>query len=83
MQFFYMDHDFYAGQFTKTAFPKFDGLNWRIALWFISWFNKSSKWYLGLLVRDFEKETHINLNIEKQLDIKQFETKEKDYEMEL
>lgn len=55
MQFFYMDHDFYAGQFTKTAFPKFDGLNWRIALWFISWFNKSSKWYLGLLVRDFEK----------------------------
>ena len=55
MQFFYMDHDFYAGQFTKTAFPKFDGLNWRIALWFISWFNKSSKWYLGLLVRDFAK----------------------------
>ena len=55
MQFFYMAHDFYAGQFTKTAFPKFDGLNWRIALWFISWFNKSSKWYLGLLVRDFEK----------------------------
>lgn len=55
MQFFYMDHDFYAGQFTKTAFPKFEGLNWRIALWFISWFDKSSKWYLGLLVRDFEK----------------------------
>ena len=55
MQFFYMAHDFYAGQFTKTAFPKFEGLNWRIALWFISWFNKSSKWYLGLLVRDFEK----------------------------
>lgn len=55
MQFFYMAHDFYAGQFTKTAFPKFKGLNWRVALWFISWFNKSSKWYLGLLVRDFEK----------------------------
>lgn len=55
MQFFYMAHDFYAGQFTKTAFPKFEGLNWRVALWFISWFNKSSKWYLGLLVRDFEK----------------------------
>lgn len=55
MQFFYMAHDFYAGQFTKTAFPKFDGLNWHIALWFISWFNKSSKWYSGLLVRDFEK----------------------------
>lgn len=55
MQFFYMAHDFYAGQFTKTAFPKFAGLNWRIALWFISWFNKSSKLYLGLLVRNFEK----------------------------
>lgn len=55
MQFFYMAHDFYAGQFTKTAFPKFEGLNWRVALWFISWFNKSSKRYLGLLVRDFEK----------------------------
>ena len=55
MQFFYMSHDFYAGQFTKTVYPKFKGLNWRVALWFISWFNKSSKWYLGLLVRDFEK----------------------------
>ena len=55
MQFFYMAHDFYAGQFTKTAFPKFEGLNWRVALWFISWLNKSSKRYLGLLVRDFEK----------------------------
>lgn len=55
MQFFYMANDFYAGQFTKTAFPKFEGLNWRVALWFISWFNKSSKRYLGLLVRDFEK----------------------------
>ena len=55
MQFFYMGHDFYAGQFTKTVFPKFKGFNWRVALWFISWFNKSSKWYLGLLVRDFEK----------------------------
>lgn len=35
------------------------------------------------IVRDFEKETHINLNIEKQLDVKQFKTKEKDYEMKL
>lgn len=64
MQFFYMAHDFYAGQFTKTVFPKFEGLNWRVALWFISWFNKSSKWYLGLLVRDFEKaftETEISV----------------------
>ncbi|MBR5168562.1 MAG: N-6 DNA methylase [Salinivirgaceae bacterium] len=55
MQFFYMKHDFYAGQFTKTAFPLFDGFNEKVALWFISWFNKSSKKYLGLLVRDFEE----------------------------
>ena len=64
MQFFYMAHDFYAGQFTKTAFPKFEGFNWRVALWFIAWFNKSSKKYLGLLVRDFEKaflETEISV----------------------
>ena len=64
MQFFYMAHDFYAGQFTKTAFPKFVGFNWRVALWFIAWFNKSSKKYLGLLVRDFEKaflETEISV----------------------
>ena len=55
MQFFYMSHDFYAGQFTKTAFPKFNGFNSRIALWFIAWFNKSSKKFLSVLVREFEK----------------------------
>lgn len=55
MKFFYMSHDFYAGQFTKTVFPKFNGFNSRIALWFISWFNKSSKKYLSVLVREFEK----------------------------
>ena len=54
MQFFYMKHDFYAGQFTKTAFPKFDGFNEKVALWFISWLNKSSKKFQGVLVRDFE-----------------------------
>ena len=55
MRFFYMKHDFYAGQFTKTAFPLFEGFNESVALWFISWFNKSSPKYLGLLVRDFEE----------------------------
>ena len=54
MRFFYMKHNFYAGQFTKTAFPLFDGFNESVALWFISWFNKSSPNYLRLLVRDFE-----------------------------
>lgn len=54
MRFFYMKDDFYAGQFTKTVFPLFDGFTESVALWFISWFNKSSAKYLGLLVRDFE-----------------------------
>lgn len=55
MQFFYMEHDFYAGQFTKTAFPKFPNFNETLALWFITWFNKSSRVYKDVLVRDFEK----------------------------
>ena len=55
MQFFYMEHDFYAGQFTKTAFPKFDGFNETLALWFITWLNRSSQSYKDVLVRDFEK----------------------------
>ncbi len=55
MRFFYMEHDFYAGQFTKTAFPLFDGFNEKVALWFIAWFNRMSPIYLSVLVRDFEK----------------------------
>lgn len=55
MKFFYMNHDFYAGQFTKTAFPLFDGFNEKIALWFISVFNKSSERFKASAVRDFEK----------------------------
>jgi len=34
MRFHYMETDFYAGQFTKTAFPKFKGFNKRLALYF-------------------------------------------------
>lgn len=55
MQFFYQEHDFYAGQFTKTIFPKFEHFNQRIALWFITWFNKNRTKLLGGLVRDFER----------------------------
>ncbi|MCR5690803.1 MAG: restriction endonuclease subunit S [Eubacterium sp.] len=55
MQFFYMKHDFYAGQFTKTVFPKFEGFNELVALWFIAWLNRSSHTYQSVLVRDFEK----------------------------
>ena len=55
MKFFYQSHDFYAGQFTKTIFPKFKGFNEKIALWFIAWFNKHSSVLSGGLVRDFER----------------------------
>lgn len=54
MQFFYQSHNFYAGQFTKTVFPKFNGLNEKTALWFIAWFNKHSNRLKGELVRKFE-----------------------------
>ncbi|CAD7286652.1 hypothetical protein LMG7974_00016 [Campylobacter majalis] len=56
MQFFYMEKDFYAGQFTKTIFSKFGNLNSKIAQYFITLLNKNQKIYQGILVRDFEKE---------------------------
>lgn len=55
MRFFYMEHDFYAGQFTKTLFPKFDDFDEDVALYFIAILNTNSQKYLGGLVRDFEK----------------------------
>ena len=54
MKFHYMKNDFYAGQFTKTAIPKFKNFNEQIALYFISVLNKKSEYYRSLLVRDFE-----------------------------
>lgn len=62
MQFFYMAHDFYAGQFTKTVFPKFDGFNERVALYFITLFNRYQKVLQSVLVRDF-KSTFVNFEI--------------------
>ena len=55
MQFFYMEYDFYAGQFTKTAFPKFDGFNKTIALFFITAMNKFKDVFQRVLVSDFEE----------------------------
>ncbi|HEP1782674.1 TPA: restriction endonuclease subunit S, partial [Streptococcus suis] len=55
MQFFYMERDFYAGQFTKTVFPKFSYFNKKVALYFISLLNKNQKVFQSVLVRDFEK----------------------------
>lgn len=55
MQFFYMKSDFYAGQFTKTVYPKFDNFDEKKALYFIALFNKLQKLLQSVLVRDFEK----------------------------
>ena len=55
MKFFYMPHDFYAGQFTKTLYPKFDNFNANIALYFISLLNKCNTSFMGL-VRNFKKQ---------------------------
>lgn len=54
MKFFYMQADFYAGQFTKRAIPKGFLLNEKIANFFISIMNKYSCVYQNILVRDFE-----------------------------
>ena len=67
MQFFFMQKDYYAGQFTKSIVPKFDRFNERIAKFFLAWFNKSSAVYKNVLVRDFEKtfkQTKLNLPID-------------------
>lgn len=63
MEFFYMAKDFYAGQFTKTIYPKFSNFNEELALYFISLFNKKSEVFKSVLVRDFEK-TFLNDVIE-------------------
>ena len=54
MQFFYMESDFYAGQFTKRAIPKGFVLTKRIANFFISILNKNQKVFQSVLVRNFE-----------------------------
>lgn len=55
MQFFYMEKDFYAGQFTKRAVPKNFKLTKKTALFFISLLNPYQKNFQEKLVRDFEK----------------------------
>jgi hypothetical protein len=62
MRFHYMEDDFYAGQFTKTAFPIFKGFNKRIALYFITLFGKYQSIFQSMLVRDFES-TFNNIQI--------------------
>lgn len=56
MQFFYMEKDFYAGQFTKRALPKSFVLNKRIATYLISLMNRNQLAWQNVLVRNFENE---------------------------
>jgi hypothetical protein len=53
MQFFYMEKDFYAGQFTKRVIPKFT-LNAKRVNFFKTLLDKFQKTFQGVLVRDFE-----------------------------
>ncbi len=62
MQFFYMQKDFYAGQFTKTCYPKFERFNQKIAHFFIAHLNKQQGKFQAMLVRDFEKNIQRNEN---------------------
>lgn len=56
MKFFFIEHDFYAGQFTKAVYPRFKGFDEDVAQYFISWFNKSSDLYLSTgHVSDFDR----------------------------
>ena len=68
MQFFYMEKDFYAGQFTKTIYPKFENFNKYIAFYFISLFNANRQKYLkDFVVKYFERDftnTYISLPID-------------------
>ncbi|MBL0721313.1 MAG: restriction endonuclease subunit S, partial [Sulfurovum sp.] len=50
MQFFYMQKDFYAGQFTKRAIPKSFSLTQRLATYFISLLNKNQDLFKNVLV---------------------------------
>jgi len=56
MQFFYMEKDFYAGQFTKRAIPKGFVLTPKTAQYFISLLNKNQTYFQSKLVRDFKRE---------------------------
>jgi hypothetical protein len=56
MQFFYMEKDFYAGQFTKRAIPKSFSLTKRTATYLTSLMNRNQQSFQNVLVRSFERE---------------------------
>ena len=55
MQFFYMEDDFYAGQFTKRAVPVNFLLNRKRAIFLSILFDKHQQRFQSLLIRNFEK----------------------------
>lgn len=66
MKFHYMQHDFYAGQFTKTLIPRFQDFDEKIALYFMAILNKHSAYYQSYLVRHFKdkvSETVVSLPV--------------------
>lgn len=54
MKFFYMQRDFYAGQFTKRAIPKWFTLTTKIANFFISLISAHQKSFQNVSVSNFE-----------------------------
>lgn len=67
MRFFYMEKDFYAGQFTKAICPRSFLFNHKLGLYFATLLNKHSQGFLGVLVRDFEEKflkTKINVPLD-------------------
>ena len=54
MKFFYMSHDYYCGQFTKSLVPKFDGFNEYLGNYFVALLNKYTRKFVGSPVGDFE-----------------------------
>lgn len=54
MQFFYMEKDFYAGQFTKSIIPKGFSLTKNTAKFLVSILNRFQKSFQNVLVRYFE-----------------------------
>lgn len=55
MKFFYIKHDFYAGQFTKTIKPLFDEFDEAVGQYFAVLFNKHSSIYSSTVVRNFDE----------------------------
>lgn len=54
MNFFFQTEPWYAGQFVRNISPKFE-INRPLSLYFGTLFNKRSKSYQSVLIRDFDK----------------------------